>query len=210
MAIKITTQPSANPLTCQSHWWGFPDLPSNIKWPCRFDLETTTDGEELLTFICQIRLSDIASLDEEGKLPHEGMLWFFADLDYFLGDIESPCGGMGEWPQGTFKVIYTSEDTDLHTHEAYYMDGTPAVLPAEALVFTQTSEDDFENKMLGIPAMNDGCEDDGCGDISLLQVDEDDHWNLRFFDCGMINFLISQDALRQLDFNRVHLRLSSL
>ena len=58
--------------------------------------------------------------------------------------------------------------------------------------------------------MNDGCEDDGCGDISLLQVDEDDHWNLRFFDCGMINFLISQDALRQLDFNRVHLRLSSL
>ena len=33
------------------------------------------------------------------------------------------------------------------------------------------------------------------GMLSLLQIDESDDWNLRFYDCGMLNFLISKDDL---------------
>ena len=89
MAIKINLHPTTEDLAGKSHWWGFPDLPE--------------------AFVCQIRLEEIAELDHEGKLPHKGMLWFFADLDYFLGDMDAPCGGSGEWEPGTFKVLY-SED----------------------------------------------------------------------------------------------------
>ena len=58
--------------------------------------------------------------------------------------------------------------------------------------------------------MSEGYEDEKNGDIVLLQVDENDRWNLRFFDCGMINFLISLEALLQLDFDHVYLCLNSL
>jgi uncharacterized protein YwqG len=33
------------------------------------------------------------------------------------------------------------------------------------------------------------------GMLSLLQIDESDDWKLRFYDCGMLNFLISKDDL---------------
>ncbi len=101
MAIKINIQPTAEDLAGKSHWWGFPDLPEAFDWPCGSDAET------LLTFICQIRLEEIAELDSEGRLPHKGMLWFFADLDYFLGDLEAPCAGSGEWEPDSFKVLYS-------------------------------------------------------------------------------------------------------
>lgn len=65
-------------LVGKSHWWGFPDLPEAFEWSC------SSDSETLITFICQIRLEEIAELDTEGRLPHKGMLWFFADMDYFL------------------------------------------------------------------------------------------------------------------------------
>ena len=116
MAIKINIQPTTEDLTGQSHWWGFPDLPEALEWPC------SNDGE-LLTFICQIRLEDIAGYDSAGILPHKGMLWFFAELDYFLGDLDAPCEGTGDWSPGTFKVLYSEDCTDLCTHEYFREDG---------------------------------------------------------------------------------------
>ena len=68
----------------------------------------------------------------------------------------------------------------------------------------------YGNKILATPAMSEGYEDEKNADIVLLQVDENDRWNLRFFDCGMINFLISPEALLQLDFDHVYLCLNSL
>ena len=100
------------------------------------------DGEEYqdpLTFICQIRCEELAAFDLEGLLPHEGMLWFFAALDYFLGDIDSPAyPGMGDWQQKYFRVLYwpTVSSDDLHTHSIVYDDGAPVGLPAEAITFS--------------------------------------------------------------------------
>ena len=183
MAIKINIQPTAENLAGKSHWWGFPDLPEACEWPCN------EDGD-LLTFICQISLEDISELDSENRLPHKGMLWFFAELDYFLGDLDAPCGGTGEWEPGTFKVLYSEECSDLLTHEYYWEDGEPAVLEAEEMTFEATSETDFGFKLLGMPAMTEGYENENEGLISLLQLDEEERWELRFFDCGIVNFMI--------------------
>ena len=144
----------------------------------------------MLTFICQICLEDIAELDPECKLPHKGMLWFFADLDYFLGDLYAPCVGSGEWSPETFQVLYSEDCSDLLTHEYYWEDGEPAVLPAEEMTFEATSETDFGFKLLGMPAMTEGYENENEGLMSLLQLDEEERWGLRFFDCGTVNFMV--------------------
>lgn len=183
MAIKLNIQPTTEDLAGRSHWWGFPDMPETLEWPCGKD-------DELLTFICQIVLEDIAELDPEGLLPHKGMLWFFAEMDYFLGDLDAPCEGTGEWSSGTFKVLYSEDCTDLCTHEYYWEDGEPAVMPAEEIGFEKTSETDFGFKLLGTPAMTEGYENENEGLMSLLQLDEEERWDLRFFDCGTVNFMV--------------------
>ena len=202
MAIKINIYPIAKDLTGKSHWWGFPDLPEAFEWPSGRDPET------LLTFICQIRLEEIAELDTEGRLPHKGMLWFFADLDYFLGDLEAPCGGSGEWETDTFKVLYSEDCSDLLTHEYYWEDGEPAVLAAEGMAFEATTETDFGFKLLGMPAMTEGYENENEGLISLLQLDEEERWGLCFFDCGTVNFMVPAERQND-DFSNTSFYLHS-
>ena len=201
MAIKINIQPTAEDLAGKSHWWGFPDLPEICEWPCN------EDGD-LLTFICQISLEDISEFDTDNRLPHKGIIWFFADLDYFLGDLDAPCGGTGEWETGTFKVLYSEDCSDLLTHEYYWEDGEPAVLPAEEMTFEATSETDFGFKLLGLPAMTEGYENENEGLMSLLQMDEEERWGLRFFDCGTMNFMIPAERTND-DFSNVSLCLHS-
>jgi uncharacterized protein YwqG len=195
MAIKINIQPTHDSLVGQSHWWGFPDLPKSIDWP------PNEDGDLLMTFICQIRLEEIAHLDPEGLLPHEGMMWFFADMDYFLGDMDARCNGIGEWQQDSYMVIYHKEVDRLHTHEYYWEDGEPAVLAAEGMTFETTTETDFGFKLLGMPAMTEGYENENEGLTSLLQLDEEERWGLRFFDCGTVNFMVQTDR-NQYDFSQ--------
>ena len=63
--IKINTRPSKENLVGRSHWWGAPDLPADMPYP----FVTVGDDDDdasypaALTFICQIRLSDIAPPD---------------------------------------------------------------------------------------------------------------------------------------------------
>lgn len=201
MAIKINIQPTVEDLAGKSHWWGFPDLPEACEWP------SNVDGN-LLTFICQISLEDISEFDSDNRLPHKGILWFFADLDYFLGDLDAPCGGTGEWEPGTFKVLYSEDCSDLLTHEYYWEDGEPAVLPAEEMTFESASETDFGFKLLGMPAMTEGYENENEGLMSLLQMDEEERWGLRFFDCGTVNFMIPAERTND-DFSNVSFCLHS-
>ena len=201
MAIKINIFPTDENLTAKSHWWGFPDMPEAFEWPCN------SEGD-LLAFICQIRLEEIAGLDSECRLPHKGMLWFFAELDYFLGDLEAPCGGVGEWDPTAFKVLYCEDCQELHTHVYYWEDGEPAVLPAEKISFDAASETDFGFKLLGMPAMTEGYENENEGMMSLLQLDEEERWGLRFFDCGTVNFMVPTDR-REDDFSQVSFFLHS-
>ena len=202
MAIKIDIIPTTEKLVCKSHWWGFPDMPKAFAWP-------ENEKGDMLTFICQIRLEDVAHLDREGRLPHRGMLWFFADLDYFLGDMDAPCAGTGEWEHTAFKVLYSEECDDLITHEYRWEDGTSAVLDVEAMSYSECEESAFGFKLLGVPAMTEGYENENEGLFSLLQLDEEERWGLRFFDCGTINFMLPIGHKRG-DFLDVKLYLHSL
>ena len=97
MAIKLNLAKTDRVLFCGSKWWGDPDMPENMQFPT---IEVSEDGETFdypLTFICQINCEDIAPFDTENRLPHEGMLYFFAAIDKWLG-YESPTSNdKGEW-----------------------------------------------------------------------------------------------------------------
>ena len=204
MAIKIITKPSRKNLFKKSHWWGFPDLPENVDFPVypdRFESDEE-DGEDLLTFICQINLKDIAQYDKENQLPHKGFLYFFASLDYFLGDFDAPGEPLGFWPDGSYKVIYTPETNELFTHKVCWEGGEDACLPAEAISFETVGDCEDDQKLLGLPFYEE-VREEAPQYISLLQLDENDRWGVRFYDCGMLNFLISKDDLRELRFDKV-------
>ena len=192
--IQIETYPTDSPLTGQSKWWGEPDMPEDLDYP---EVTVTEDGDtwdEPLTFVCQIRCEEIVALDPKGLLPHEGMLYFFAALDYFLGDIDTPVyPGMGQWQQEYFRVLYSPTCDNLHTHQIVNEDGSPATLPAEALTFTAVDADDGL-RLLGMPYIEE-VREAMPGRLSLLQVDECDRWNLVFHDSGTLNFLIRPDDL---------------
>ena len=206
MAIKITTSLTEGSLQGKSHWWGFPDLPDGVEFPLLQDNDEDYDGEGelLMTFICQIKLDEIAGYDEENLLPHKGMLYFFADLDYFLGDMEAPAEGLGFWPQEAFKVIYSPEDKNLNTHITINEDGEAACLCDEAISLKPTEAFDYGHKLLGMPFFEE-VHEAAPEYISLLQIDEDERWSLRFYDCGMLNFLIRKEDLAARRFDAVRL-----
>lgn len=217
--IGIKTAPTGEDLFGRSKWWGFPDLPEELDWP---SVPVNDEGDEYddpLTFICQIRCEDLAPFDPEGLLPHEGMLYFFAALDYFLGNLDAVAApGLGEWEAPYFKVLYSPTCERLHTHSLLYDDGSPACLPAELLSFSRIdvaegvevprrflsgparggSERDLQcpgdTRLLGQPFYEE-VSSELPGMISLLQIDENDSWGLRFFDCGMLNFMITPEDL---------------
>ena len=203
MAIGIQTHRTAEDLSGKSHWWGFPDLPEGIAYPARG--EADEDGlEDLLTFICQIRLEDIAAFDRENLLPHKGMLYFFADLDYFLGDLEAEAQHLGFWDSDSFRVIYSPETDNLHTHRVQWEDGSDACQVLEAITFSEAAGNSYGHRLLGIPYYEETAHE-APGHISLLQIDEDDSWGLRLYDLGNLNFLISPAALAALDFTKAQL-----
>ena len=192
--IKIKTMPCSENLAGRSHWWGFPDLPDDLDWP---DVPVNDDGEvygDPLTFVCQVRCEDFAPFDPDGVFPHTGMLYFFAAMDYWLGNqgaLAFP--GLGEWSAPYFRVLYSPDCDGLNTHKLLYDDGSSACLPAEKIVF---GEGDGYTGFGGEPYL-DEIREAMPGMLSLLQIDEDDRWNLRFFDCGMLCFLISPQSLSE-------------
>ncbi len=134
MAIKITIRPTDRDLTCRSHWWGAPDMPEGMAYPC-IEVEDEDGGRypEPLTFVCQIRCADIAGLDPEGLLPHRGMLYFFAPLDYFLGDDGSPLDY-----HDSPAVLYTEREEGLRPYDLCWEGTDESVFrPAEEMLFAR-------------------------------------------------------------------------
>ena len=117
--IKLSTENTFDGLFGQSKWWGEPDMPETLCYP---EVSVTDeDGEtydDPLTFICQLRCDELAPFDTQGLLPRQGMLWFFAALDYFLGNIDTPSyPGMGVWQRQHFRVLYAEDISTLHTQQ---------------------------------------------------------------------------------------------
>lgn len=186
--------PTAGDLTGRSKWWGAPDLPAGSPYPIVPCSEDGDSWDEPLTFLCQIRCEDIAALDTEGLLPHEGMLYFFAAVDYFLG-LDSPIEThIGEWDKRAVRVTYSPSCDNLEPYEMHYDDGSDVFFKAEALSFESCPDRDDSFKLLGAPYYEE-IKEQYPDDICLLQVDENDDWNLRFYDCGMLCFMIKREDL---------------
>lgn len=77
---------------------GLPDLPKGAEW--------ITWKDEPLSFIAQLRISDITAHDVENALPQSGMLYFFYDA-------ESQPWGYSPEDRGGWKVLYYNGDLSL-------------------------------------------------------------------------------------------------
>ena len=168
MAIRLTLNKTERILFCGSKWWGDPDMPENMQYPV---MQVTEDGETYdypLTFVCQINCEDIAKYDKEGKLPHEGMLYFFAAVDDYIG-YESPVENpMGEWPKGRFVVKY-AKTINFETFQTCMLVGDEdeqLTEPELEITFSECGNDEACIKMLAEVA---GQPDH----ISLLQLNSD-------------------------------------
>ena len=83
-SIQINYTPvNGDKLTGKSKWWGQVDMPEHMEHPM---IEYNDGGgDDPMTLVCQIRCADLAEFDTENLLPHEGMLYFFADIDDYVG-----------------------------------------------------------------------------------------------------------------------------
>ena len=155
MAIKLELKKTDRILFCGSKWWGDPDMPENMQYPT---MQVTEEGETFdypLTFVCQINCEDIAAIDKEGRLPHEGMLYFFAAIDDYIG-YESPVQNPeGEWPKGRLDVKY-AKTINFETFQSCQLvdDDNQTLTDQEMeIVFSECDDNDPCLKILGnLPA----------------------------------------------------------
>ena len=194
MAIKLSLNHSERILFCGSKWWGDPDMPENMQYPT---IEVVEDGETYdypLTFICQINCEDIAGLDPEGKLPHEGMLYFFAAIDKWLGYDSPTRNDLGEWSKGHFVVKY-AKTINFETFQSCMLvdDEDQALTEREMeIVFSECADDEKCIRLLGTPSSADvaGKYPDL---INFLQIVPEKNLPLEFD--GELNFLIKPSDL---------------
>lgn len=207
----MTLQKSDRVLFCGSKWFGDPDMPENMQYPT---VEVTEEGETYdypLTFICQINCEDIAPYDKEGRLPHEGMLYFFAALDEWLGYESATHNGLGEWPKGEFVVKYT-KSINFETFQSCILvddEDQPLTDPELEIVFSECDDAADGIKLLGVPFFED-VRQQYPDMINLLQLDENDEIGLRFYDGGNLNLLMKESDLKFGNWKRGKAFLHSL
>ena len=191
MAIKLELKRTERILFCGSKWWGDPDMPENMQYPT---MEVTEDGETYdypLTFICQINCEDIAPFDKENRLPHEGMLYFFAAVDDYIG-YESPVHNpAGEWPKGRVMLKY-AKTINFETFQTCMLVGDEDEQLTEnelEIVFSECEDEADGIKMLS----NDlpGCYPDH---TNLLKLVSDSVSGLDF-GSGRLDFVIKNSDL---------------
>ncbi len=171
MAIRIDLNKTERILFCGSKWWGDPDMPANMEYPT---IEVTEEGDTYdypLTFICQINCEDIAALDKDNRLPHEGMLYFFGAIDEILG-YEAPYrNGKGEWLKGNFVVKY-AKAINFETFQSCQLvdDENRSLADSELeIVFSECSDDDPCLRMLG--CLPNEISENYPEHLNLLQID---------------------------------------
>ena len=208
MAIKLTLQHSERVLFCGSKWWGDPDMPENMQYPT---IEVTEDGETFdypLTFICQINCEDIAPFDPDGRLPHEGMLYFFAAMDKWLGYDSPTANDKGEWTRGHFVVKY-AKAVNFETFQSCMLvdDDDQALTEREMeIVFSNCADDENCIKLLGKPSSAEVAEKyEALG--NLLQIVRDTNLDVEFD--GELNLMIKDSDLHFGNWKKVVAHLNA-
>ena len=194
MAIKLTLNQTERVLFCGSKWWGDPDMPEAMQYPT---IEVNEDGETYeypLTFVCQINCEDIAGFDKDNLLPHEGMLYFFAAIDKWIGYDSPTQNGSGEWPKGHFVVKY-AKTINFETFQSCMLvdDDDQTLTETEMeIIFSECDDDESCIRLLGKPSSDDVNEK--YPDLqNLLQIVRSENLDVEFD--GEINLLIKPSDL---------------
>ena len=197
MAISIKAKKSERILFCASKWWGDPDMPENMEYPT---IQVEEEGEKYdypLTFVCQINCEDLIPFDTDGHLPHEGMLYFFAAMDKWLG-YESPTdNGTGEWSKGHFVVKYAKTINFETFRSCILVDDEDQSLtePELEIQFAECEPEAQGHKLLGLPFYED-IRNGYPEMINLLQISNDEELGIRLSDSGNINLMIKPSDLK--------------
>ena len=207
MAIKLTLNQTERVLFCGSKWWGDPDMPENMQYPT---IQVTEDGETFdypLTFVCQINCEDIAAFDPENKLPHEGMLYFFAAIDKWIGYDSPTTNDLGEWSKGHFVVKYAKAINFETFQSCMLVDDEDQALTERELeiVFSECADDEKCIKLLGAPS--DPAVAEKYPDLlNLLQIVRSENLDVEFD--GELNLLMKPSDLNYGNWKKTiaHLR----
>ncbi len=206
-AIRLCHEPTDRDLTGHSKFGGKPDLPRGVDYPMM--KKTDEDGESYedpMFFVCQLRCEELASHDPNHLLPHSGMIYVFAEIDYFLGHLDADYPGMGQWDKQHFRVMHYDARACVHfdTHTVLRSDGvTPYGLPEERITFEEGADPNGDGmRLLGMPYIED-VREAMPGYVSLLQIEEVERWGLTFHDSGTLNFLIRREDLHKEKFDDV-------
>ena len=197
MATRLTLQKTERILFCGSKWWGDPDLPENMQYPT---MEVNEGGESYeypLTFICQINCEDIAAFDPEGRLPHEGMLYFFGAVDELIG-YDSPVRTvLGEWPKGRMVVKY-AKSINFETFQSCMMvddEGQTLTEPELTISFEECADDAPGIKLLGKP-MSEEVKEKYEGYVNMLQIDNNEALAVDFGKGSALYLLMKESDLK--------------
>ncbi len=166
----------------EDHWWGFAVMPEAMDYPYNGD-------DNPLTLVCQFHYA-------------EGMVYVFADLDYFFGYEDVASGSLGEWSREFFSVRYAPLEGNMREHEIRNADGSSAVPEAQPLD-APAKRGEMSAVLKPAQAWQDELEQQYPGYEVLLTLDECDEIGLRFYDCGTLFFLIKPDDLAGKRFDRV-------
>ena len=203
MAIRLTLKKTERILFCGSKWWGDPDMPENMQYPTITAFEDGETFDYPLTFICQINCEDIAPFDPENILPHEGMLYFFAAIDKWLGYDSPTSNDYGEWSRGHFVVKY-AKNINFETFQSCMMvgeDGEGLTEPELEICFEQCEDDAEGIKLLGVSS-NAQVADKYPGLLNLLQLDKNEALALDFGEGSVLNLLFKDSDLKYGNWKR--------
>lgn len=201
MAIRLTLNHTERILFCGSKWWGDPDMPENMQYPT---IEVTEEGETYdypLTFLCQINCEDIAALDKEGQLPHEGMLYFFAAIDRWLGYDSPTENGPGEWSKGHVVVKYAKSINFETFQSCMLVDDEDQNLTEKEMeiIFSECTDDEDCLKLLGYPSSTEVSERYP-ELINLLQIASTE--NLSLESGAILNVMIKPSDLKYANWKK--------
>ena len=159
--IKIHLQESEAELFCSSKWWGDPDFPADMEYPTVEVTDEEGTYDYPLTFVCQIDCEDLAPLDPEGRLPHQGMFYVFAGLDEYLEQFDSPFhNGPGQWGKKMVLVKYT-KSINFETFRSAIMvddEDQPLTQPALKMTFEPCGDETDDTCLMPGSTPEDGLE----------------------------------------------------
>ena len=188
MAVELKPREVVSRLFCMSKFWGDPDMPADMPYPM---LKYSIDGKDYeypLTFVCQLDCSDLQPYITPGLIPEEGMLYFFAAIDPYLG-YEAPGCGPGEWPKGATMVKYTKliNPETFESYESMAEDGESDTLAPWAIDFSvcEAGKDCF--RMFGGNTSDE--------EVELLRIIGTKEMGLDFGDAHELVFSISKKDL---------------